>query len=148
MKNLLLQEVTASFYVGVIVEAYHEFISRVKLLSTSRLTKAEQIKELVKTDIGKIANAEIMEICPDISQTNPDFSMKTFNTTCSPFRFLCSFSLFVFFHALRFEFPIIFHIKIPPFLVERCRKLLEPVNNALFYWSLFVFTPNFFAQTP
>jgi hypothetical protein len=37
---------------------------------------------------------------------------------------------------------------IPPKDHERSRKLYEPVNNALFYCSFFMFTPNFFAKSP
>ena len=36
----------------------------------------------------------------------------------------------------------------PPEDSERSRKLFESVNNALFYCSVFAFTPNFFAKNP
>ena len=56
------------YMLGIIAAAYREFSSRVKLLFTSGFTKAERIRELIKDHLGKITKAEIMELCPDISQ--------------------------------------------------------------------------------
>jgi len=56
------------YMLGVIAAAYREFSSRVKLLSTGGFTKAERIRELIKDHLGKITKAELMELCPDISQ--------------------------------------------------------------------------------
>ncbi len=56
------------YMLGVIAAAYREFSNRVKLLSTGGFTKAERIRELIKEHIGRITKAEIMELCPDISQ--------------------------------------------------------------------------------
>ncbi len=56
------------YMLGVIVSAYREFSSRVKLLTTSGLSKPERIEEVIKRHLGKITKSEIMEQCPDISQ--------------------------------------------------------------------------------
>ena len=56
------------YMLGVIAAAYREFSSRVKLLSTGGFTKAERLRELIKDHLGKITKAELMELCPDISQ--------------------------------------------------------------------------------
>jgi len=56
------------YMLGVIAAAYREFSSRVKLLSAGGFTKAERIRELIKDHLGKITKAELMELCPDISQ--------------------------------------------------------------------------------
>ena len=56
------------YMLGVIAAAYREFSSRVKLLSTGGFTKAERIRKLIKDHLGKITKAELMELCPDISQ--------------------------------------------------------------------------------
>jgi Fic family protein len=56
------------YMLGIITAAYREFSGRVKLLSTSGFTKAERIRELIKDHLGKITKAEIMELCPNISQ--------------------------------------------------------------------------------
>lgn len=56
------------YMLGIIVNAYEEFSSRVKLLTTSGMSKPERISEIIKETLGKITKAEIMRRCPDISQ--------------------------------------------------------------------------------
>ena len=56
------------YLLGVIVAAYREFSSRVKLLSVSGLSKPERIRALIKDTVGKITKTEIMNRFPDISQ--------------------------------------------------------------------------------
>lgn len=56
------------YTLGIIVAAYREFSSRVKLLATSNISKPERIREIIKNTLGKITKTEIMEKCPDISQ--------------------------------------------------------------------------------
>lgn len=56
------------YMLGVIVNAYREFSSRVKLLTTSDLSKPERVKEVIKETLGTITKTEIMKKCPDISQ--------------------------------------------------------------------------------
>lgn len=56
------------YTLGVVVAAYREFSSRVKLLTMSNMSKPERIRELIKDTLGKITKTEIMEKCPDISQ--------------------------------------------------------------------------------
>ena len=53
---------------GVISSAYREFSSRVKLLTTSGMSKPERIREIIKDTLGKITKTEILQKCPDISQ--------------------------------------------------------------------------------
>lgn len=57
-----------SYVLGIVVASYREFSSRVKLLTTAGLTKADRIGEIIKQTIGTITKAEIMKKCPDISQ--------------------------------------------------------------------------------
>lgn len=56
------------YMLGVVVAAYREFSSRVKLIVTGNMSKPERVKEIIKETLGKITKAEIMEKCPDISQ--------------------------------------------------------------------------------
>ncbi len=56
------------YMLGVIVNAYRDFSSRVKLLTTSDLSKPERVREVVKDTLGTITKAEIAKKCPDISQ--------------------------------------------------------------------------------
>lgn len=57
------------YLLGVILAAYREFSTRVELLTTKGLSKPDRIREVIKTKLGKITKAEIIEKCPDISQT-------------------------------------------------------------------------------
>ena len=56
------------YTLGVVVAAYREFSSRVKLIAVSNMSKPERIREIIKDTLGKITKSEIMEKCPDISQ--------------------------------------------------------------------------------
>lgn len=56
------------YMLGVILSAYRDFSSRVKVLTTSGLSKPERIREIIKDTLGKITKTEIMQRCPDISQ--------------------------------------------------------------------------------
>ena len=56
------------YTLGVVVAAYREFSSRVKVLAAGNMSKPDRIREIVKDTLGKITKTEIMEKCPDISQ--------------------------------------------------------------------------------
>ena len=56
------------YTLGVVSAAYSEFSSRVKLISSSNMSKPERIREIIKGTLGKITKTEIMKKCPDISQ--------------------------------------------------------------------------------
>lgn len=58
-----------NYMLGVIVNAYKEFESRVKLLTAPNLSKADRIREMIKNHIGTITKAELMEMNPDVSDT-------------------------------------------------------------------------------
>ena len=51
------------------VTTYREFSSRVEVLITSGISKPERIREVIKGNLGTITKTEIMNRCPDISQT-------------------------------------------------------------------------------
>jgi len=56
------------YMLGIILAAYREFSSRVDLLANKALSKADRVKEIIRTTSGKITKSEIMAKCPDISQ--------------------------------------------------------------------------------
>ena len=56
------------YMLGVILAAYREFSSRIKLLTANGLSKPERIREIIKNTLGTITKMKIMEKCPDISQ--------------------------------------------------------------------------------
>lgn len=57
------------YMLGIIVSTYREFSSRVKLITTSSLSKPNRIREIIKETLGTVTKTELMEKCPDISQT-------------------------------------------------------------------------------
>lgn len=56
------------YMLGVILSAYRDFSSRVRVLTTSGVSKPDRIREIIKDTLGKITKTEIMQKCPDISQ--------------------------------------------------------------------------------
>jgi len=56
------------YMLGVILSAYREFSSRVRVLAVSGMSKPDRIREIIKDTLGKITKTEIMQKCPDISQ--------------------------------------------------------------------------------
>lgn len=56
------------YMLGIIVAAYREFSSRVKLLTMEKMSKPERVKEIIRGTVGTITKSEILERCPDISQ--------------------------------------------------------------------------------
>lgn len=57
------------YYLGVVIAAYKEFSGRVQTLIESGMSKPERIREVIRKHIGKITKSQIMEKCPDISDT-------------------------------------------------------------------------------
>ena len=57
------------YYLGIVLNAYREFSGRVELLTTKGLSKTDRVRAVVENKVGKITKKEIMELCPDISQT-------------------------------------------------------------------------------
>ena len=55
------------YMLGVIVGAYREFSSRIKLLITQNISKPKRIEAIIKNNPGTITKKEIAEKCPDIS---------------------------------------------------------------------------------
>ena len=58
-----------NYMLGVLIKAYKEFESRVKLLTTPNLTKADRIREIIKNHIGTVTKSELLKMNPDISDT-------------------------------------------------------------------------------
>lgn len=55
------------YYLGVILNAYREFSTRVEHVTNRSMTAAERVQDIIKYKVGKITKKEIVAICPDIS---------------------------------------------------------------------------------
>lgn len=58
-----------NYMLGVVINAYKEFESRVKLLTVHGISKADRIREMIKNHIGTITKSELIAMNPDISDT-------------------------------------------------------------------------------
>ncbi|MCR4705922.1 MAG: Fic family protein [Lachnospiraceae bacterium] len=58
-----------NYMLGVIVNAYREFETRVELVTNPNLSKIDRIREIIKDHIGTITKSELLEMNPDISDT-------------------------------------------------------------------------------
>lgn len=57
-----------NYMLGVILEAYKEFFSKVQFFTAAGITKGERIEKIIKETAGIITKVEIMRKCPGISQ--------------------------------------------------------------------------------
>lgn len=57
-----------TYQLGVILAAYREFSDRVKIVNENT-RKPNRVRDIIKGHLGKITKTEIMQQCPDISQT-------------------------------------------------------------------------------
>ena len=57
-----------TYQLGVILAAYREFAGRVKIVSENT-RKPNRIRDIIKSHLGTITKTEIMQQCPDVSQT-------------------------------------------------------------------------------
>ena len=55
------------YMLGIVLAAYREFSSRVKILTDSGISKADRIQLIIQDTLGKITKSEIAKQCPDIS---------------------------------------------------------------------------------
>ena len=58
-----------NYMLGVIVNAYKEFESRVELVTNPNLSKSDRIRKIIKNHIGTITKSELLEMNPDVSDT-------------------------------------------------------------------------------
>jgi len=57
-----------TYQLDVILTAYREFSDRVKIVGENT-RKPNRVRDIIKGHLGKITKAEIMQRCPDVSQT-------------------------------------------------------------------------------
>lgn len=65
-----------SYYLGIFIKAYQEFQDRVEHLHGKTLSKADRIKAVFEKKLGKITKADIADLCPDISISTIERTLK------------------------------------------------------------------------
>ena len=63
------------YLLGTIISAYRDFDDRVEIIEQNRLA-IDAVREAVKQKIGKFRKAEICELCPSLSATSVERSLK------------------------------------------------------------------------
>jgi len=56
-----------SYYLGIVLNAYKEFSTRIEYLTTKNISKPERIETILKNKLGRITMDELQDLCPDIS---------------------------------------------------------------------------------
>ena len=56
------------YMLGIILAAYRDFSDRIELIADKKVNKAGRVREIVRGHLGAITKAEILELCPDISE--------------------------------------------------------------------------------
>lgn len=65
-----------NYMLGVIINAYREFESRVKLVTDPNISKVDRVEIIIKEHLGPITKAELIAMNPDISETTIQRSLK------------------------------------------------------------------------
>ena len=64
------------YTLGIILKAYRELESRVEGLVSARMSKADRIRAVVKSTLGKVTKRDILVKCPDISTAMVELTLK------------------------------------------------------------------------
>ena len=64
------------YTLGIILKAYRELESRVEGLVSARMSKADRIRAVVKSTLGKVTKRDILIKCPDISTAMVELTLK------------------------------------------------------------------------
>ena len=64
------------YTLGIILKAYRELESRVEGVINSRMSKADRIRKVFETTLGKVAKRDILSKCPDISTAMVEMTLK------------------------------------------------------------------------
>lgn len=65
-----------SYYLGIILKAYQDFQERVEHLQGKTTSKSDRIRQVFDKRVGKITKTDIAVLCPDISITTIERTLK------------------------------------------------------------------------
>ena len=64
------------YYLGVVLKGYNDFQDRVEHLKYRKISKTERLKAVFEKKLGIIKKSDIATLCPDISETTIERSLK------------------------------------------------------------------------
>lgn len=65
-----------TYMLGIVVAAYRDLSNRVAVSSGNESAKPDRVEKIIENNLGNITKAEIMKLCPDISQTTVQRTLK------------------------------------------------------------------------
>lgn len=65
------------YYLGIVLKGYHEFQDRMEHVTFSKQSKTDRIKAVFDKRTGVIKKSDIATLCPDISETTIERTLKT-----------------------------------------------------------------------
>ena len=66
------------YFLGLVLKCYRTFEERVSDVISAKMSKPERIKSAVNRIVGKFTKSQILETCPDISETTVERTLKQF----------------------------------------------------------------------
>ena len=66
------------YFLGLLLKCYRTFEERVSDVIGSRVPKSERIRIMIDRMVGKFTKAQLLEVCPDISETTMERTLKQF----------------------------------------------------------------------
>lgn len=64
------------YYLGILLKGYHELHDRIEHLKNKKQSKADRIKAIFDKRLGIIRKSDIAELCPDISESTIERTLK------------------------------------------------------------------------
>ena len=66
------------YFLGLLLKCYRTFEERVTDVIGTKMSKPERIRSAINRTIGKFTKAQLLEACPDISETTMERTLKQF----------------------------------------------------------------------
>ena len=66
------------YFLGLVLKCYRMFEERVTDVISAKMSKPERIKNAIDRMVGKFTKSQILETCPDISETTVERTLKQF----------------------------------------------------------------------
>ncbi len=66
------------YFLGLLLKCYRTFEERVTDVIGTKMSKPERIRSTIDRTIGKFTKAQLLEACPDISETTMERTLKQF----------------------------------------------------------------------
>ena len=66
------------YFLGLLLKCYRTFEERVADVIGARMSKPDRIRKAIERIMGRFTKAQLLEICPDISETTMERTLKTF----------------------------------------------------------------------